>query len=196
MKKDQILYIIIVLLVAAIVIMAVSLAQKNTNEEIEATGESTATIDINIDNANTITGEEEEMDDTNKVAANTAQIYLAVGSPEGQTCLDGTNFISQEVTFEPTVGVLRASLNALINFDDSELDEQIVNAALGNDLAISFLDIQDGLATIKFTTTQPDALQTFGCEQVWFVNQVFRTAIQFPSVTTAEIFINGVSLEV
>lgn len=127
------------------------------------------------------------------------KIYLVAlgdGTVSGPTtdqigCGDTVVGVDREVPYTPAP--LRAALTELLSLHDRNYGESgLYNSLYRSHLSIDSLAIDKGIATIKLVGTH----QLGGvCDNPRFEAQLIRTALQFPSVTKAEYFINGVALK-
>jgi hypothetical protein len=126
-----------------------------------------------------------------------ADIYLVAlddggvsGIPVG--CND--SLIPVTVTFEPTVAPLSAAFEELFAIDDQFYGQSgLYNAFYQSDITLDGIDISDaGLATINLSGTL-----TLGgaCDAPRIQGQLRQTALQYGTVATVEVFLNGVPLQ-
>ena len=124
------------------------------------------------------------------------QIYLIAVGDDGQSgkeigCDDSV--IPVEVTIEPTIAPLRASLEKLLALNEEDYGQSgLYNALYQSDLAVEGIDIVNGEAIIRLT----GELRMGGvCDEPRVQAQLEETALQFSTVDRVSIFINGEALE-
>jgi len=109
----------------------------------------------------------------------------AVGSPAG--C--GDSAVGVWVEAPPSQAILRTSLETLLNMGGPfHAQTGFYNALHRSRLTLSNLQLQNGVATISLSGTL--VAETY-CEQSQVRAQLTRTALQFSTVNSVEIFVNG-----
>jgi hypothetical protein len=126
----------------------------------------------------------------------TADIFLIAPGDAGQSgILVGCNdsAIPVRVTFEPTVAPLTAALEQLFTIDTRMYGQSgLYNALYQSDLMVQGIDIDDSTATINLA----GSFQVGGtCDVPRFVEQIRQTALQFITIDSVNIFINGQPIE-
>ena len=93
------------------------------------------------------------------------------------------------VDIEPTVAPLTAAINYLLSLHDPYLGESgLYNALYQSNLALEGINIVNGQATISLTGT----LQVSGvCDEPRILAQLEQTALQYSTVTSVCILLNG-----
>jgi hypothetical protein len=110
------------------------------------------------------------------------------GSPVG--CGDST--IPVEVEITPTQGVLKAALEKLLSIKDQYYGQSgLYNALYQSDLQVESVTIEAGKTTVNLTGS---LILGGECDDPRVQAQLEKTVLQFPSVTSADIFINGKTL--
>ncbi len=137
---------------------------------------------------------------TNTVVVSTpgsqmVQIYLiAIGDNGvgGPMIGCGDSAIAVQVQIEPTQAVLRAALTKLLSIKDQFYGQSgLYNSLYQSNLQLADVAIANGKATVMLTGT----LQLGGeCDSPRVEEQLERTVLQFSTVTSADIFLNGVPL--
>lgn len=105
----------------------------------------------------------------------------------------GDSAIPINVTIPPTQGVLRAALEKLLSAKQQFYGESgYYNALYQSELAVESVRIEQGNAIIRLTGTL-----TLGgtCDAPRVEAQIEQTALQFSTVSTVTVFVNGVPLE-
>jgi hypothetical protein len=129
-------------------------------------------------------------------AFTSANIYLIAvddGGASGELIGCNDSVVPVEVTFEPTVAPLRAALNALFAVDtDSYGSSGLYNALHQSDLSVGAINIAQGTATIALTG---DLLIGGVCDAPRVTAQIEETALQFATVDSVEVTLNGQPLE-
>lgn len=126
---------------------------------------------------------------------NMVQIFLIAVDDNGQTGFPvgcGDSAIPVQVEIPPTQEVLKAALVELLSNKDQYYGQSgLYNALYQSDLQVESVSIQEGKASVYLTGT----LMMGGvCDTPRVQAQLEYTVLQFPSVTEADIFINGQSL--
>ena len=135
-----------------------------------------------------------ELIEAQGLPARTSQIRIALIEIEGGDigCNDGISLVERNV--ESSAAPLHAAFTTLLNHNE-QIDAQtgLYNALYLSDLEIESIMLDDaGVATIQLV----GEMGLGGlCDGPRFVAQLTQTALQFPSVTQANIFINDQPLE-
>ena len=132
---------------------------------------------------------------TEAAGASSIHIYLIALEDNGQSgdqvgC--GDSLIPVEVEIQPTQGVLKAALEALLSVKSQYYGESgLYNALYQSDLQVESVSIDSGKASVYLT----GSLKMGGeCDTPRIRAQLEKTVLQFPTVTDAAIFVNGVPL--
>lgn len=121
-----------------------------------------------------------------------ANIYL-VSTDDGGPVGCGDTLVAVQTNFEPTVAPLTAALNNLLAIKDQFYGESgLYNALYQSDLAVQGINIQNGRATIALTGT---LLSAGVCDDPRIIGQLRQTALQFSTVNSVVITVNGVPIE-
>ena len=103
------------------------------------------------------------------------------------------SLISVDVGIPPTAGVLRAALSELLAVDSEFYgDSGLYNALYQSNLEIGDLSVINGLAKIYLTG---DLMLGGVCDHPRVEAQLNAIALQFSTVSSVEIFINGIPLK-
>ncbi len=121
-----------------------------------------------------------------------ANIYL-LSADDGGPVGCGDTLVAVQTNFEPTVAPLTAALNNLLAINDQFYGESgLYNALYQSDLVVQGINIQNGRANIALTGT----LTSGGvCDDPRIMEQLRQTALQFSTVNSVAITVNGVPLE-
>ncbi len=124
------------------------------------------------------------------------QIFLIAIGDNGQSGLrTGCNdsVLAVQVEAGPTQDVLQAALEELLSLKEQFYGQSgLYNALYQSDLALESVSIEQGKATIYLS----GSLVLGGvCDNPRVEAQLKETALQFPAVSQASIFINGQTLE-
>lgn len=124
-----------------------------------------------------------------------AQIYLVALGDEGRSGQEfgcGDSLIPVTVNFEPTIAPLTAALGELFAIDSRTYGQSgLYNAFYQSDLQVSGIDIINQEAIINLAGT----LQTGGvCDDPRVVQQIEQTALQFSTIDSVTILLNGEQL--
>ncbi len=146
--------------------------------------------------SNPFTATEATMDDESPNRFTRTTIYLVALEDEGRTGMQigcGDRLVPVEVQIEPTLAVLRAAMESLVNLDDRFYEESgLYNALYRSNLSVDELTLENGTATIQLS----GQLSLGGvCDTPRFKGQLQQTALQFYTVDNVEIFINGEALD-
>ena len=122
-------------------------------------------------------------------------IFLIALEDNGQGGLPvgcGDSVIPVQVEIPSTQEVLQSALDSLLSIKTQYYGESgLYNALYQSDLQIESLNIADGVATVKLIGT---LLIGGVCDNPRIQVQLEQTVLQFPTISKAEIFINGKSL--
>jgi hypothetical protein len=126
----------------------------------------------------------------------TVQIFLvAIGDNgvSGKAIGCGDSLVPVTVPIAPTTGVLRAALNKLLSIKTKDYGESgLYNALYQSNLTAGNIVINNGLATIQLSGTL-----TLGgeCDSPRVKAQLEEIALQFSTVSSVNIFVNGAPLD-
>ena len=129
---------------------------------------------------------------TDVPVAHTVQIFLIAIGDNGQSgsligC--GDSAIPVQVQTPPTSQVLQAALVALLSIKDQFYGQSgLYNALYQSDLQVDTITIAGGKASVYLSGT---LLMGGECDSPRVQAQLEQTILQFPTVTEADIFING-----
>ncbi len=122
-------------------------------------------------------------------------IYLIAVGDDGKKgpkigCGDSVVEVKKEIS--ETKEILRASLSELLSLHDTTYEEgKLYNAIAASSLSIEKIVIQNGVADIYLT----GSLSLGGvCDSPRVEEQLKATALQFPSIKTANFYLNGIPL--
>jgi hypothetical protein len=122
----------------------------------------------------------------------TIQIFLVAVGDNGQTGIligCGDSAVPVQVEIQPTQGVLKAALVALLSVKEQYYGQSgLYNALYQSDLQVESVSIDNGKASVYLTGT---LLMGGECDIPRVQAQLVQTVLQFPTVTEAAIFING-----
>jgi hypothetical protein len=125
-----------------------------------------------------------------------ANIYLIAvddGGASGDLIGCNDSVVPVEVTFEPTVAPLRAALNTLLAVDTEFYGGSgLYNALHQSNLTVGAINIVQGTATIALSG---DLLIGGACDAPRVEAQIEETALQFSTVDSVEVTLNGQPLE-
>ena len=120
-----------------------------------------------------------------------AQVYVIdTSAPTGdQICSEPV--IPVTVNFSSTVAPLTAGVESMLTMDDYG-SEGLYNAFSLSNLTLDGIDIENRQAIISLS----GELITLGnCDRVWMPAQIRQTALQYDTVDSVEILVNGQPLE-
>ncbi len=129
---------------------------------------------------------------TDMPVAHTVQIFLIAVGDNGQSgslvgC--GDSAVPVQVQTPPTSQVLQAALVALLSIKDQFYGQSgLYNALYQSDLQVDSITIAAGKASVYLSGT---LLLGGECDNPRVQAQLEQTILQFPTVTEADIFING-----
>lgn len=122
-------------------------------------------------------------------------IYLIAIGDNGQGGIPigcGDSAIPVKVEIAPTQGVLRAALEKLLSIKDQFFGQSgLYNVLYQSDLQAQDVSINNGVAHIELVGTLMLAGE---CDSPRVQAELENTIMQFPTVTSAEIFLNGKTL--
>jgi hypothetical protein len=129
---------------------------------------------------------------TDVPVSHTVQVFLIAVGDNGQTgspvgC--GDSAVPVQVQTPPTSQVLQAALATLLSIKDQFYGQSgLYNALYQSDLQLESITIVAGKASVYLTGT---LLMGGECDTPRVRAQLEQTILQFPTVTEADIFING-----
>lgn len=124
------------------------------------------------------------------------KIYLIALNDNGRSgpqvgCGDSAIPVVRQIT--PTNAPLTAAIKELLSLHDRDYGESgLYNALYQSRLAVSSVAIMNGVATIRLTG---QLLQGGECDSPRIGAQLTNTALQFSTVRSVQVFINGVPLQ-
>jgi spore germination protein GerM len=106
----------------------------------------------------------------------------------------GDSLVPVEIRIEPTLGVLRAAINELLKLQGQHTYGQsgLYNALYLSDLQLQDVAVIDGVARIAFTG---QLIYGGECDIPRIEEQLYTLAMQFTTVDSVVITVNGVALE-
>lgn len=126
----------------------------------------------------------------------TLKIFLVAINDNGSSgkkigCND--SLVGVDMQVPRTQAVLRAALTQLLSIKDRDYGQSgLVNALYQSDLSIQALTIQNGEAIIQLA----GKLSSGGvCDDPRIIGQLEQTALQFSTVQTVTIFVNGKKIQ-
>lgn len=127
----------------------------------------------------------------NMMSVNVYLIEIEGGTP-GNTigCGDGLVAVSRQVP--QTVGVIRAALEELFSLSGGDYQSDLYNALDQSNVTIESAEVQNGVATVAL---QGSLMSGGVCDDPRIKEQIRSTILQFPTVTTANVTINGETLD-
>jgi hypothetical protein len=134
------------------------------------------------------------------IASSTSQTsikiyYVAVGNngKSGMPIGCGDSLVPVTVPVGSTPALLKAALQELFEGKQQFIGQSgLMNALYQSNLSVDSAVISNGIATVKLS----GQVQLGGvCDDPRFVNQIKQTILQFPAITTANVFINNRTLE-
>jgi LysM repeat protein len=147
-----------------------------------------------ISNPFTVT-EQLENGETENLFTST-NIYLIALEDAGRSGVQvgcGDSVVPVQVEIEPTLAVLTAALETLVNLDERFYGESgLYNVLYRSDLNVEEVTIQDGEAIIQLSG---EVMLGGVCDNPRFLAQLRQTALQYYTVDTVSIFVNGEPLE-
>jgi hypothetical protein len=128
-------------------------------------------------------------------AVQLVEIYLIAIDDNGQAGIQvgcGDSAIPVDVQIQPTQGVLRSALEALLSIKEQYYGQSgLYNALYQSDLQVESVSITDGNAQVYLTGSM---MLGGECDNPRVQAQLEQTVLQFSTVTRASIFINGKTL--
>lgn len=120
-------------------------------------------------------------------------IALEDGGVSGPAVGCGDSVVPLQLIVPRTEGVLRAALEKLLSMRAQYFGESgLYNALYQSNLRVDAVRIEDGMATIELS----GSMQLGGvCDSPRVQAQLEQTALQFSTVTSVAVFINGVPIE-
>jgi spore germination protein GerM len=124
------------------------------------------------------------------------KIYLIALNDNGRSgpqvgCGDSAIPVVRQIT--PTNAPLTAAIKELLSLHDRDYGESgLYNALYQSRLQVSSVAIMNGVATIRLTG---QLLQGGECDSPRIGAQLTNTALQFSTVRSVQVFINGVPLQ-
>ncbi|MBI1299238.1 LysM peptidoglycan-binding domain-containing protein [bacterium] len=142
--------------------------------------------------SNQFTVTEPSDDDENQGLFTRTNIYLIALEDEGRSGTQigcGDSVVPVEVEIEPTLAVLTAAMNSLLDLDERFYGESgLYNALYRSDLSVDSISLVNGVATINLS----GEVSLGGvCDVPRFEAQLRQTALQYYTVDSVEITING-----
>jgi hypothetical protein len=132
---------------------------------------------------------------TEEPLVHTVRIFLVAiddNGQGGQLIGCGDSLIPVDVEIPPTQGVMKAALQALLLLKTQYYGESgLYNALYQADLQVEKITITDGKASVYLTG---EMIMGGECDIPRVQAQLEQTVLQFPTVSEADIFINGQSL--
>lgn len=120
-------------------------------------------------------------------------IALNDGGKSGPTVGCGDSAVAVERQIAPTGAPLTAALNELLSLHDRSYGESgLYNALYQSDLHLKRVDLVQGAATIQLTGKLSLAGE---CDDPRVAAQIVNTALQFRTVRSVAVRVNGVPLE-
>ncbi len=105
----------------------------------------------------------------------------------------GDSAIPVQVEIAPTQGVLRAALEKLLSIKDQYYGQSgLYDALYQSNLQVQSVTITNGVANVQLSGTMQLAGE---CDNPRVEAQIMNTVLQFPTVTSADVFINGKTLQ-
>jgi len=106
----------------------------------------------------------------------------------------GDSLVPVEVPIEPTLGVLRAAINQLLKLESQQTDSQsgLYNALYLSDLNLESVAVIDGQAHIALIGK---LIYGGECDIPRIEEQLHAVALQFTTVNTVSVTVNGEPLE-
>jgi hypothetical protein len=123
------------------------------------------------------------------------EIYLIALEDNGQTGIAvgcGDSAVPVQVQIEPTQGVLKAALEALLAIKEQYYGQSgLYNALYQSDLQVESVKITDGNAEVHLSGS---LILGGECDNPRVQAQLEQTILQFSTVTQASVYINGKTL--
>lgn len=129
------------------------------------------------------------------VVFNRVNVFMiAPGSDSVFTTSCGESVVAVQVAVTPTVAPLTAGVESLLAFSAAQYGlPNLVNPLAGTGLVLDEVLIQNGEAVINFNGAL--ASTGDGCQDARIRSQIELTALQYTTVDTVSIFVNGVPIE-
>lgn len=123
------------------------------------------------------------------------QIYLVAVGDGGRSGMEigcGDSLVPVTVSIQPTIAPLTAALETMLAIDSRTYGQSgLYNALYRSDLTVDGIDIDNGAATIALS----GQLVTGGaCDTPRIEQQLQQTALQYDTIDSVAITVNGVSL--
>lgn len=136
-----------------------------------------------------------QAEDDNQDRFTRTQIYLIALEDDGASGIAvgcGDSAVPVTVEIEPTLAVMTAAMRHLVNLDERYYGQSgLYNALYESDLTVEDVTLYNGHATIRLSGT----LSVGGvCDVPRIEAQLRRTALQYSTVDSVSIFVNGVPL--
>lgn len=155
----------------------------------------TANVSSVVDQENTSTTSPNGQSTATSSAKTSFNIYLVALEDNGLSgkkigCNDSLIPVRQEVAYTPAV--LKTALEQLLKLKSTTYGESgLYNALAASRVTIDEVSIENGKATVRLS----GQLVSGGvCEDPRIIAQIEETVRQFPTVTSADIFINNQTL--
>ncbi len=121
----------------------------------------------------------------------TVQVYLVAINDRGQQgkefgCQD--SIVPVTISIPPTDDPLRGAIEQLLQIDQTYGDTDLYNAFYQSKLQIDSVQVTNGIATIRLSG---DFVIGGVCDEPRIKEQIRETALQFPTVESVRIYING-----
>lgn len=128
------------------------------------------------------------------VVFNRVNVFMVAPQGDGVfTTACGENVVAVQVAVTPTVAPLTAGVEALLAFSAADYGlPNLVNSLSSTGLVVDEVLIQDGEAVINFNGTL--ASSGDACQDARIRSQIELTALQYATVDTVSIFVNGVPI--
>ncbi|MDZ7726223.1 MAG: GerMN domain-containing protein [Candidatus Campbellbacteria bacterium] len=183
---NKIITIIIGIVAIALLVFVIANLSQDTDTPVNGVNNSEEQEDSVVDN------DTDDPEDEDESLSDSVDIFLvdveAAVEGEGIGCGDEMVAISRDI--EPTAGVLRAALGELFSITGDEY-EGYYNALDNSDLGVESASVKDGVATVYI---EGDVSVGGVCDDPRFEEQIRQTVLQFSTVESAEIFVNGTPL--
>ncbi|MDZ7660318.1 GerMN domain-containing protein [Fodinibius sp.] len=141
---------------------------------------------------NVVDNDSDDPEDEDESLPDSVDVFLvdveAAEEGEGIGCGDEMVAISRDI--EPTAGVLMAALTELFSITEDEY-EGYYNALENSDLGVESASVEDGVATVYI---EGEVSVGGVCDEPRFEEQIRQTVLQFSTVESARIFVNGTPL--
>jgi hypothetical protein len=181
-------FIIAILSVVVVVLLVLMLTKQNTQAPTmdDTQIESSEEVQTNESDQNSASGTNAEF--------TAATVFLHAPQPEMIPCVENLTMISKTVTFPETQAVLTASLQELLQVTEDSMDEQVQNwFSNERGFTLNSVTINNGVAQVRLNHAEELPFSS-DCQYIFLKEQVARTANQYPTVSTTEVFINDLEL--